>query len=590
VTVAAVGDFAVNQVVRVGGVGERQYYYRTKVNTHAGTNTIDGALSDVYGTGIPGLQAGMWIIVPGAHKHPVKVSAPNGPGSYLVVNGDGTPAIAERALTGVGVQYCDDFYGRIMSTVGDVVVLDTYASNTLPFPDPNSRPPVDRDHPNTEVSHASCGIYARVFGAIRDVFAGHILPAFDMEGCGVLLFGDHGSTPPSNLNGWRCEHLFTYGCQHGLKILGTDANAGTNAQSVHLGARSWTIIDYSFLGNVHINPQVAQGGTGFITRDNPNSRTVIIGPYNEGGTPSNFGVGTDWHGGTIARDPGGVGVGAGTWNKLYVGGIDGTVFQCQTQMQPSGATNATGGITGFPNFLNFQMAGGSGGGVSLRRLESSEIGVTGGFAFIHEAGSRIHPIVIVDVVGGWSTGSSLGDLVLGQGFWLGENMVNKFPSLPRASHWTGDVVDPVTLGLTGAQRFHIYSQPVPGGYVGWAGTASSDPNPWTTFGEIISNDILLFDVAQAGGPDHTLTDTQAAHRVIRATGTPAGATRMVIKTPAVFDPGASAQQPTTIWRFIHNQSGQELTVKATSGDPGIVVAANQSSILWSDGTSFFKPS
>jgi hypothetical protein len=599
VVLAEVGDFAVNQVVRVGGAGQRQFYYRTKVDTHAGTNTIDGALSDVFGAGVPGLRVGMWIMVPGAHEHPVKVSAGEGGdkvgdgagASFTVVNGDGTPANASTTLTGKGAQYCDDFYGRIMRIEpGNVLVLDTTAFVTLPQPDPNANPPVDRDHPNTEVTHASCGIYSRVFGTIRDVFTGHNNPEFDMEGCGVLLYGDHGSTPLSNLNGWRCEHLFTYGCQHGLKVLGTDANAGTNDQSLHVGARSWTIIDYSFLGNVHINPQMS-GGTGIITTDNPPSRTVIIGAYNEGGTPSNFGVGTDWLGGTIASDPGGAGSGVGTWNKLFVGRIDlPTVFQCQTMMQPAGATNATGGITGFPNFLNFRMVGGSVGGLSLRKLESGDVGVTGGFAFVHESGNRAHPIVVVDVVGGWSEGSSLGDLVLGQGFWLGENMQNNVPRLPRASHWTGDVVDPVTLGLTGAQRFHVYSEPVPGGYVGWAGTASSDPNPWTTFGEIISNDILLLDVTQAGGPNYTLTDTQAAHRVIRAKGAPTSATSMVIKTPAVFNPTANAPQPDTICRIIHNQSGQLLTVKATDADPGIVVAPKQSSILWSDGINFFKPS
>lgn len=586
VTVADVGNFAVNQVVRVGGAGERQYYYRTKIDTHEGANRIDGGFSDIFGAGIPGLRVGMWIMVPGAHEHPVKVSTGEGGDkagdaagtSFTVVNGDGTAANASKTLKGVGVQYCDDFYGRIMSIAGNVLILDTTASDAIG----------NNDHPNTEVTHASCGIYCRMFGTIREVVAGNNNPLLDMEGCGVLLYGNHASRPPSFVNGWRCEHLFTSGCQHGLKILGVDANAGTNDQSLHIGARSWTIIDYSFLGCVHINPQMS-GGTGIITRDNPNSRTVIIGPYNEEGTPSNFGVGTDWLGGTIANDPGGVGASAGTWNKLYIGRIDQpTVFQCQTLMQPAGATNATGGISGFPNFLNFQMAGGSAGGLSLRRLESGEIGVAGGFAFVHEAGNRSHPIVVVDDVRDWSVGSSLGDLVLGQGFWLGENSQLRIPSLPRASHWTGDTVDPNTLGLTGAQRFHVYSRPVPGGHVGWAGTDSSDANPWTTFGEIISNDVLLFDVAQAGGPIYTLTDTQAAHRVIRTIGVPAGATSIVIKTPAVFNPGANAKQPDTIWRIIHNQTEGELNVKASNSDAGTAIAPNQSSILWSDGTSFFK--
>jgi hypothetical protein len=912
VTVKSVGDFAVNQVVRVGGAGQRQYYYRTKVDTHPGSNRIDGAFSDVYGAGVPGLRVGMWIMVPGAHEHPVKVSSGEcgnttvgaGAGaSFTVVNGDGNPANAIAIRPGAdvqssGVQYCDDFYGRIMDIQGNVLVLDTTAFGTIGRGDhPN--------HPKTEVTHASCGIYSRVFGTIRDVFVGNKDPRFDMEGCGVLLYGDHGSTPYSNLNGWRCEHLFTYGCQHGLKILGTDANAGTNDQSLHLDARSWTIIDYSFLGNVHINPQMS-GGTGIITTDNPPSRTVIIGPYNEGGTPSNFGVGTDWLGGTVASDPGGAGAGAGTWNKLCVGAIEiPNVFQCQTLMQPAGAMNGKGGITGRPNFLNFQMAGGSAGGLSLRKLDlvpsivregtvveggsgynvadtltvqggsftasaqfnltsvkvaasrtvvaggtgynvrdiltlqggtftaaaqfevtSVECGavkgvklvqpgsytvlpaspapvkdettgaatgatlaltvVTGGsgynvgdiltvqggtgsaaqfevtsvkvaehtvvtsgngyrvgdiltveggtgnaaqfevtsiqfstraitgvklvqpglytvlppspvhvkdettgaatgatlalntfavaevklvqpgsytliplspahvkdettsggknatlvlnttavaevelvqpgsytelppfpaavavlnkpaaagatlaltfsgdFAFIHESRGGSHPIVVVDLVGEWSKGSSVGDLVLGQGFWLGENMVNNFPNLPRASHWTGDVFEPGPgphgLGLKGAQRFHIYSQPFPGGYVGWAGTASSDPNPWTTFGEIISNDILEFDVT-AGGPTFELTDIQAAHRVIRVTGTPTSERSIVIKTPDIFRQKAKPTQPNTIWRIIHNhnQSGQALKVKATSLDDGIVVGPEQSSILWSDGSKFSK--
>ena len=54
--------------------------------------------------------------------------------SDSVVNGDGTPAIASATLTGAGVQYCDDFYGRITSIAGDVLRLDTYASNAFPLP------------------------------------------------------------------------------------------------------------------------------------------------------------------------------------------------------------------------------------------------------------------------------------------------------------------------------------------------------------------------------------------------------------------------------------------------------------------------
>lgn len=76
--------------------------------------------------------------------------------------------------------------------------------------------------------------------------------------------------------------------------------------------------------------------------------------------------------------------------------------------------------------------------------------------------------------------------------------------------------------------------------------------------------------------------------MIRTTGAPTGATSIVIKTPAIFNPGANAPQPNTIWRIIHNQSGQDLTAKATDADPGILVTANQSRILWSDGTNFFK--
>ncbi len=128
---------------------------------------------------------------------------------------------------------------------------------------------------------------------------------------------------------------------------------------------------------------------------------------------------------------------------------------------------------------------------------------SGDFAFIHERGNRSHPIVVVDQVGKWNTGSSVGDLVLGQGFWLGENTFSNLPDLQRASHWTADALKPGPdggLDLKGAQRFHVYSRPFPGGYVGWAGTASSDRDPWTTFGEIISNDILEIDVT-VGGPN-----------------------------------------------------------------------------------------
>jgi hypothetical protein len=375
VTVQALGDFTVNQVVRVGGAGERQYYNRTKVNTHKDSNVIDGAMSDVYGPGIPGLQEGMWIRVLEAHPYPVKVAKANqAVGSYTLVNGDGSAANASATHIGAAVQYCDDLYGRIrrIDPVNKVFHLDTYAdaNNTIG----------NGDHLTTEVTHASCGIYARAYGCIRAVFAGHSLQdeqhqfMYDLEGCGVLLFGDHGRTPVCNVNGWRCEHILTYGCQHGLKVLGIDANAGTNAESNHLAARSWAIIDYSFLGNVHINPQM-QGGTGIITRDNPNSRTIIIGPYNEGGTVSNFGLGTDWHGGTIVTDPGGWGAGMGRWNRLYVGDTDGAAFECLTTMEPARATDTAGGAT-TPRFLNFQMTGGAPGGLTLRKIESQDVEVT----------------------------------------------------------------------------------------------------------------------------------------------------------------------------------------------------------------------
>ena len=65
-----------------------------------------------------------------------------------------------------------------LSITGSVLVLDTTASDTLG----------SASHSKTEVTHASCGIYSRVRGTIRDVFVG------DMEGCGVLLYGNHGST------------------------------------------------------------------------------------------------------------------------------------------------------------------------------------------------------------------------------------------------------------------------------------------------------------------------------------------------------------------------------------------------------------
>jgi hypothetical protein len=123
-------------------------------------------------------------------------------------------------------------------------------------------------------------------------------------------------------------------------------------------------------------------------------------------------------------------------------------------------------------------------------------------------------------------------------------------------------------------------------------------DPSVTFGEIISNDIC--EVRPQNGSIYTLTEMEAAHRVIRVTGAPTGTTVLVIQTPAVFRPSATTpppkphkdwpEHPSTIWRIIHNTTDHEVTVKATSADPGIVVAPNQSSILWSDGMKCFKPS
>ena len=269
--------FELGQIIRVGGIGEARTYLQRCACFDDGREYAYGRVGHIR-QHPAGIIVGAWIMVPGAHSQPVMVSAFNpGTGVYTVVNGDGTAANASASVTG-GVYYCDDTYGRITGIFGTTLTLDTTSTDVLP----NAS-----DHTNTLAYHAGCGVAMRNSGTIRNVFCGDAVnpTTNDLEGFGVWVYGSHGSIPGSSANGWTVDRLFTYGCQHGLKVQGVDGNAGMNTAANHLSSRSWSIIDFSFLGNVHAAPEMS-GGSGMISRDGVGEAAVtIIGLYNEGGTP-----------------------------------------------------------------------------------------------------------------------------------------------------------------------------------------------------------------------------------------------------------------------------------------------------------------
>ena len=188
----------------------------------------------------------------------------------------------------------------------------------------------------------------------------------------------------------------------------------------------------------------------------------------------------------MGRDPGGTGVSRNVWNGLQIGGTDGTIFGCSVVSAPYGGLNAGRQANGSPNFFHFDYAGSSGGGLDFRPLLVTADSVSGGFAFSPSAPFRKHGLIFVDIVSGWSAGSAIGDVVLGQGFWLGENLNSRFPALSHASgNRIGGVYHPVARREispfpSGVAEVFWHSTPILGGFSHWIATIKHVERATTT--------------------------------------------------------------------------------------------------------------
>lgn len=585
ITVANASDFSVGQLIRVGGAGGSCFLQRAHATTTSGSNIITNTYSEVYGVGLPGVLVGMWI-KPVNFPQPVMVAeiidtgSPPTARAYRLVNGAGAAVNATGNGTGVAVEYCDDMYARIIAKNGNVLTLDVH------FNDMDT----NYDNPSTLVYHASCGVYARATCKIRDCMVGNGVDTYELEGCGVFLYG---ANPDSNVNNWRVDGLFGYNNRHTLKVKGKDSNAG-RACDVHSNVtKSWAIVDVSFLGNKYDAPH-AIGGAGNYISDTAFNFSVVINPYDEGGTASNVGNNAIVIGGQIAAD-----VGGRTWtsaglSRITIGGTDGDKFTHIVQSAPMGdrtSSNQAGPnfATKYPYFFNYGFNGGT-SNLYWRQYPSDLTQKL--YVFQHESGEgggAKWPLAITDNAG--QLGGNPGDLWAPHGVWIGG--VEPGGSLTatnstRASRIFANHIKPAAARRRGA--INIYSTPVAGSYTGWVSTASGTPGTFIPFGEIMSHDVLVKSVA--GSSNVTLTEIEAAHRVIKLTGALTGNIKLIVKTPKIFVPanGTTEQEDQAdswVKTFYNATSGAfTLTVVADDTvDAGIAITQGQCKSLWSDGTN-----
>lgn len=437
--------------------------------------------------------------------------------------------------------------------------------------------------------------------------------------------GNQGNANDWKMNGcssWHCGQGGSGDDRGGLYVHGNDSSAGVNIGFRGLEVTGIGIREESFLGNKHDGCHVEIAtGVSYQTRQGQVSRSTFVDCYAEGAQPIKMYYPNCWLGGypgtgfssdsdgLILLDSNGTfpfGVSnreSGTDSAVfYVGdysnalgsGVKNAVFGWAAD----GMAVSTENYSLFWDTTSFQW--------NLRRhatdsASSMPFWITGWGHSRPHSHLGTHSLLLDDVriTAGSSAPSS--------GLWRkGDRLVNSSPAAGSAKEWIC-----TTAGGWGSawQAVHIYTNhevvapTSPNGYVyemvsyNSGTSAGSEPTWPTTPGDTVSDNGMtwknvgvtpaVFEAiystddqtigakSVAAGGTITLTDAESAHARIKFTGSPGGATSVVVAA------GGATGWTRTFW----NAASEIVTVKASGGDTGVPIAPAETAIVFSDGTN-----
>ncbi len=572
-TTESITQFKVGQVIRVAGCGNQILLSRVQ----AVVSPLSTTVKITQGNGGPfPIPNGAYIIIPGAFEKPTKVI--DRPGDQDIFT---TESLSEnqKTLTSDSIKYVIDNYAKIIEIIDNPPSLIVDSANF----NGNSAKQID-------VYHGDCGILVHNRCSIENVSIG-LSKLNDFPGYGICIDCSHANIPSSNGgNGLRISNYFSLGNQGAIRFTGEDSSGCVIDQIIARDQNNFAIVESSFLGNYYYGLQL-YGGYGIIC-DNVGTRnaSTFIGSYFEDGTVGSFGGGSVSIGGHMPQAMGGTSyhnsAAGGGFNRFLLGGIDGLIFNYSVEMEPWAP--AGGGNFWALTASNTPELGGSEKSLVFRMSLEGDAGTKGYFMWQHSGASRKIPYCISDSATGLS--NTPGELWIPRGFWIGWNGISDLMTEKRARHIWQDVVDPVTLNKPNrVGNIQFYGDSIPGGYIGWTCTKEGTPGNHTTFGQIISHDLLTKSLSTG---IVTLSDEECAHKIIRLIGTLIENVEIIVQTPGQFNSPPNSNPPNspapTTWdKIIQNKTDGNftLTIKASPADTGIIIPSNMSQCLWSDGTN-----
>lgn len=332
VDVAAVGDFAVGQVIRLRGVGgQNPLAYVTGSTIGVGTDQV--SVTETFGGG---LKIGMCIILGAAF--PVATQILNIVGTTLTM-----ATVAAAPAVDVQVQYCFDLVARITGIAGTILTLDNNASHV-------GSGVIPATASNVPVEHADTAFYSTVALDIQnvDVGGGPINGIMGFRGFAFTIAGQTDAIPPQNADLANVSICYALHCAGAIYTCGDAANVCRFIGISASGSDDWSFVEAAFLGNTYVGCH-ADGGSGFVTTFALANASAFVGCYMEGGTSSSFGQGCVILGGTMAPDAGGTSIVQSLTNQISFESNDHSIV-AQTKLASfpdPGALNQFGAYTAW---------------------------------------------------------------------------------------------------------------------------------------------------------------------------------------------------------------------------------------------------
>ena len=450
VTLAAAGDFVDGQVIEVPGAARSRVLNGVVADTAPGSPTVT---LHSLGPGMAGTAMGVW---PGTYLT-IGSAFPN-PTRVLSVTNDGATNVCRMARNAsdrpqppnVQVVKGEDLLARIVSGgATTALVLDTINNG-------------GQSVAGVTIAHADPAIDIENRFTVRDC---HIQ---GFQGPAVFIAASTKWEPGSNANLWRLDNVLVERCRNALYVIGEDANAGTAIGLHSVQSRKWSIDDQSFLGNTYVAPH-CDGGYGYATSPTQACASVLVGPYQEGGTSSQLGPATLVLGGVMGGTTGGNSFVAGRWNRMVIGPAGGSSDQHETTFEPE------------QYFARYGDP--SNGGFDWRRgIAGFEVSHAGWHVFTHEDFRKVAWCVSTR---GAPAGIGAGRLWVPRGLLLGDDALATTDDRQARTLTVGDS-QPATG--TWRQGDIVFNRaPRAGGFVGWVCTSSGTPGAWNSFGLIESD-------------------------------------------------------------------------------------------------------